>query len=99
MSETTTETATKKVKETRAARLQRLLLKVLPGDATRIKSGEWGKPGPPYQFKTAADGRQKLVIEDPTTESRLGFIGATRDELLDQLEAHVKKSALAPAKA
>lgn len=89
-----TDTATTdKPIETRAARLQRLLLALLPHDAERIKSGTWGKPGPPYQFKTMADGRQRLLVEDPETETRFGFVGKTRDELLDQLEAHVKKTA------
>jgi len=79
------------VKETRAARLARLLTRALPDDAARIASGNWGKPGPPYQFRTLEDGRQNLLIEDQATGTRLGFVGATRDELLDKLEAHLTK--------
>jgi len=79
------------VKETRAARLARLLTRALPDDAERIASGQWGKSGAPYQFRTLEDGRQNLVIEDQTTGTRLGFVGATRDELLDKFEAHLTK--------
>lgn len=80
------------VKEDRATRLHRLLAAFLPHDAERIASSEWGPAGPPYEFKTGADGRQKLLIKDPVTESQIGFVGTTRDELLDQFEAHVTKA-------
>lgn len=87
--------STPTVPETHAQRLARLLARLLPHDAERIATSEWGKAGPPYQFKTAEDGRQKLIIEDRLTESRVGFVGSSRLELLDQLEAHVDK--VAPA--
>lgn len=100
MADTTATAAAQKPtrKETRASRLHRLLAALLPHDAKRITSGDWGKAGPPYQFKTKGDGRQQLLVTDPETESRIGFLGATRDELLDKLEAHVKQVTAPSAK-
>lgn len=76
-------------KETRAERLARLLAKALPHDADRIASGEWGQVGPPYQFDTTREGKQRLLVENAETGERIGVVGATRDELLDALEARL----------
>lgn len=73
-------------KETRAERLARLLTKALPHDAERIASGEWGPTGPPYQFDTTREGKQRLLVENAETGERIGVVGATRDELLDALD-------------
>lgn len=88
---TTTSTTPAAAPETRAQRLERLLVKFLPNDAKRIKSGEWGKAGPPYRFSTKDDGRQHLVVIDPETESSKGFVGKDRDDLLNQFEAWLPK--------
>lgn len=78
-------------KETRADRLNRLIAKMLPGQTEAIKTGTWGKDGAPYRFSTLPDGRQKLVVTDPETESSKGFIGTDRDDLLNQFEAWLPK--------
>jgi hypothetical protein len=76
-------------KETRAERLARLLTKALPKDAARIASGSWGPSGPPYVFDTTREGKERLLVENAETGERIGVVGATRDELLDALEARL----------
>lgn len=71
-----------------ADRLKRLLKLALPDHAETIDAGEWGKQGAPYVFDTVGE-QQRLRIEDPLTGDRMGFVGKTRIELLDQLEARV----------
>lgn len=71
---------------TRAERLKELLLKALPHATEQIESGEWGKDGAPYFFRSLDDGRQQLVVENRETGDRIGVVGADRDELLNKLE-------------
>jgi len=78
-------------KVTNAERLNTLLEKALPEQAEQIKTGEWGTAGAPYAFSTTRDGKQRLTITNPETEDRIGVVGATRAELLDNLEARLAK--------
>lgn len=73
--------------ETNAERLARLLKVYVPELSKWVDAGEWGPAGCPYVFKTLADGRQQLLIENRSTGDRIGVVGKSRSELLDALEA------------
>jgi hypothetical protein len=64
--------------ETRAARLDALCAKVAPGAKYTIFTPEAGGTA------------RRITIEDQATGDRIGAVGATIDEALDNLAAKIK---------
>lgn len=88
--EQTTTDAGQPRRETRAARLTRLLAVVLPKDQQEaLKTGEWGRAGAPYVFDVLPDGRQRLRVSNRETGEVMGFVGSDRNALLDAFEKRV----------
>lgn len=75
----------------RLDRLNELLIRWNPELKEQIASGVWAGGKAPYSLETTKGGRRRLVVIDEESGDRMGFVGDTLDEVLDNFAARLQR--------